>query len=97
VPLATWLLRDLEGFVNQGLLADSAPIGQYLEPRRLRQVWTKFRKQRDMRSCRQIWRLLNLAVWHEIHWPSGLLGDLAEAGPPATRVDDPTADLFVEL
>ncbi len=95
VPLATWLERDLEAFVGAGLLADRAPIGRYLDLAIVRDVWKRFRKRRDMRSAKQIWRLLNLAVWHEIHWPSGLLDGLGEPGPGA-RWKDPAAGLFVE-
>ncbi len=95
VPLATWLERDLESFVGAGLLADRAPIGRYLDLATVREVWKRFRKRRDMRSAKQIWRLLNLAVWHEIHWPSGLLADLGEPGAGAAW-QDPAAGLFVE-
>ncbi len=95
VPLATWLERDLESFVNAGLLADHAPIGRYLDLGTVREVWKRFRRRRDMRSAKQIWRLLNLAVWHEIHWPSGLLEGLGEPGV-GSRWKDPAAGLFVE-
>ena len=93
VPLETWLLRDLQGFVDDGLLADSAPIGRYVDLGEVRTLWSRFRKHRDMRFCKQIWRLLNLAVWHEVHWPSGLLESLGE---PGTRTEDPGRGLFVE-
>ena len=100
VPLDTWLLRDLRSFVDDGLLADDAPIGRYVEPAATRALWKQFQRRRDSRSCKQIWRLLNLAVWHEIHWPSGLLDDLPERrstpllSQPEAR--DPYAELFVE-
>ena len=95
VPLATWLERDLSGFVADGLLAESAPIGRYLDLGTVRQAWKRFRRRRDNRSAKQIWRLLNLAVWHEIHWPSGLLEALDEPGFRAEG-RDPAGDLFVE-
>ena len=93
VPLETWLLRDLQGFVEDGLLADHAPIGRHLDLGEVRTLWRRFCKHRDMRFCKQIWRLLNLAVWHEIHWPSGLLEGLGE---PGARAADPAEGLFVE-
>jgi len=95
VPLATFLERDLQDFVESGLLADSAPLGRYLDLDTVRGVWRSFRRRRDMRSAKQIWRLLNLAVWHEIHWPSGLLPDMDEPGA-GWRGRNPAADLFVE-
>ncbi len=94
VPLATWLLRDLEGFVADGLLAESSPVSRYLDLATVRGVWQRFKKRRDMRSSKQIWRLLSFAVWHETHWPSGLLQHLGEPGQRTGR--DPAADLFVE-
>ncbi|MEM7585290.1 MAG: asparagine synthase C-terminal domain-containing protein, partial [Acidobacteriota bacterium] len=94
VPLETWLLRDLEATVEAGLLDDAAPIGRYLDQETVRVTWARFRRRRDMRSCRQIWRLLNLAVWHEIHWPSGRLGDFGEPG--GADASATFRDLFVE-
>lgn len=95
VPLATWLERDLEGFVSGALLAEAAPLGRYLDLGTVRDVWQRFRRRRDMRSAKQIWRLLNLAVWHEIHWPSGLLADLGEPGFRPLE-ENLAGDLFVE-
>ncbi len=95
VPLATWLERDLEGFVAGGLLDDAAPLGRYLDLGTVRAAWRRFRRRRDMRSAKQIWRLVNLAVWHEIHWPSGLLRGLEEPAAGLGR-PDPAAGLFVE-
>ena len=95
VPLATWLLRDLEGFVSAGLLAENSPVSRYLDLGTIQGVWRRFLRRRDMRSSKQIWRLLNFAIWHEIHWPSGLLEHLGDPGSrDAGR--DPAADLFVE-
>ncbi len=95
VPLTTWLERDLESFVHDGLLAEQAPLGRYLDLGTVRDVWQRFRRRRDMRSAKQIWRLLNFAVWHEIHWPSGLLEDLGEPGFMPLG-ENPAGDLFVE-
>ncbi len=95
VPLATWLERDLGDFVRDGLLADGAPVGRYLDPGTVRDLWRRFRRRRDMRSAKQIWRLLNLAVWHEIHWPSGLATDLREPGYRPLE-ENLAGDLFVE-
>ncbi len=94
VPLETWLLRDLEAPVQAGLLDDRAPIAAYLDLNTVKNTWARFRQRRDMRSCKQIWRLLNLAVWHEIHWPTGHLGHLGQPGNPSAG--NPAADLFVE-
>ena len=41
----------------------------------------------------QLWRLLNLAVWLELHWPTGRLEDLDDAA----GIGDPTEALFVEV
>ncbi len=95
VPLATWLLRDLEPQVTAGLLSERSPLGRYLDLEAVRGLWHRFRKRRDTRFCKQIWRLLNLAVWHEIHWPTGLWPELAEAGTRDPE-RDPAAGLFVE-
>jgi len=89
VPLDTWLLRDLGPLVERALLDPGAPVARHLEPAAVRSLWHGFRRRRDGRPALQLWRLLNLAVWHELHWPSGLLDDEDEA-------TDPMAELFME-
>ena len=97
VPLETWLLRDLEDAVTNGLLAGNAPVSKFLDLGSVRRTWHRFKIRRDMRSSKQIWRLLNLAVWHDIHWPSGWLEELPSLAPKAYgTAADPTNELFVE-
>ena len=88
MPLDTWLLRDLRALVEDALLSPEAPLGRYLDLAVVRSLWTRFHKRRDTRPGRQLWRLVNLAVWHEIHWPSGRLADVPGS--------DAIGELFVE-
>ncbi len=80
VPLATWLRGDLSSFVRRALLAPEAAIHELIEPSALTELHRGFEaRPDDDLLARQLWRLLNLAVWLELHWPSGQLPELADA------------------
>lgn len=80
VPLGTWLRGDLAPLVQSALLADGAAIFEVLEPSAVRALHHRFSAQPgDDLLARQLWRILNLAVWLELHWPSGQLPAIAEA------------------
>ena len=71
VPLRRWLLRDLAEEARRLLLDDGAPLGAYVDLAVVRSMWALLSRQHDELVARQLWLLLNLAVWHEQHWPSG--------------------------
>ena len=80
VPLGTWLRGELSSFVRQALLAPDAAISELIEPSAVAELHRSFETHPDDDLlARQLWRLLNLAVWLELHWPSGRLPELAEA------------------
>jgi asparagine synthase (glutamine-hydrolysing) len=70
VPLRRWLLNDLAADAEALLLRDGAPLRAYLDLEPVREMWAVLRRRRDELVERQLWLLLNLAVWHEQHWPS---------------------------
>lgn len=71
VPVRRWLLRDLSDTVDRLLLADSAPLASLLNRDAVRAAWARIRRSDAPLLARQLWMLLNFAVWHELHWPSG--------------------------
>ena len=68
VPVRKWMLGQLSPLVDSLLLASDAPIGRYLELNDVRGLWRRLTTTRDGQLARQLWTVLNLAVWHEIHW-----------------------------
>lgn len=76
VPLATWLKRDLARVVQTLLLSPEAPVGELVEPAGIHRLWNDLTTRDDERAAFGIWRLLNLAVWQELHWPTGVADDL---------------------
>lgn len=93
VPLDTWFARDLAVLVERALLDPQAALGRYLEPGAVAAMWKRYHRQPNSRRGLQIWRLINLAVWHEMHWPEGLFSALgAEDEDP----EEAMATLFVE-
>jgi asparagine synthase (glutamine-hydrolysing) len=71
VPLRRWLLNDLAADADALLLSDQAPIRGVLDLEPVRAMWGVLRRRPDELVARQLWLLLNLAIWHEQHWPSG--------------------------
>jgi asparagine synthase (glutamine-hydrolysing) len=67
VPVRRWMLGGLHPFVHDLLLADRAAVHEYLEPKRLRGMWRRLTTRDDRQLARQMWLLLNLAVWHRQH------------------------------
>ena len=68
VPIKQWLLGELRPLVNDLLLSSGARIHTYLRADTVRTAWTRLNRQRDNQLARQLWLLLNLALWHEQHW-----------------------------
>ena len=55
-------------------------------------MWTRFEARRDERLAFQLWRLLNLAIWLELHWPAGRLDELRRG----STASDPVEAVFFE-
>lgn len=79
VPLGEWLEKDLRPVVDHLLLDEGSTLGRWIDPAAIRALWRRHGKQRDERLAFQLWRLLNLALWLELHWPSGRLEEAAAA------------------
>jgi asparagine synthase (glutamine-hydrolysing) len=79
VPLADWLMQDLRAVVEVLVLAEDSPLYRWLEHDAVAELWSRFETGRDERLAFQLWRLLNLAVWLELHWPTGRLEELQRA------------------
>jgi asparagine synthetase B (glutamine-hydrolysing) len=92
VPLADWLTQDLREVVEVLLLAEGSPLYRWLEHDAVAELWSRFETGRDERLAFQLWRLLNLAVWLELHWPTGRLEELQRA--PAASA--PAEAVFLE-
>ena len=93
VPLDTWFRRDLGPLVEKALLSSDADLAQFLDTEAIAKMWKDYLDQPTTRRGLQMWRLTNLAVWHELHWPSGVFRSLgAEEEDPEAAM----ADLFVE-
>jgi asparagine synthase (glutamine-hydrolysing) len=93
VPLDTWFERDLRTLVEKALLDPRAALARHLQPGAVASMWQRYRKEPNSRRGLQLWRLVNLAVWHEMHWPEGLFAALgAEDEDPEVAM----ATLFVE-
>lgn len=68
VPIRQWLLGSLYPLVNQLLLSPGARLHTYVRPDFIRTAWTRLKVRQDNHLARQLWLLLNLAVWYEQHW-----------------------------
>ena len=80
VPVRKWMLGDLVDLAERLLLRPDAPIGACVDLPTVRRLWTRLTATHDLQLARQVWVLLNLAVWHDIHWGWGRrCGDMASA------------------
>ena len=70
VPIRRWLMGDLAPLVTELLLMPAAAIHHYLDADAVRDLWRHFLQRPDHQLARQVWILLNFAVWHEQHWPA---------------------------
>jgi asparagine synthase (glutamine-hydrolysing) len=68
VPVRKWMLGDLSGTAEALLLRRDAPIGEWVDLETVRGLWRRLRAVNDTQLARQGWTLLNLAVWHDLHW-----------------------------
>ncbi|MFI5365822.1 MAG: asparagine synthase (glutamine-hydrolyzing) [Candidatus Binatia bacterium] len=69
VPIRRWLLADLAPLVTQLLVTPGAPVHRYLDPQFVQTCWKRLQERDDHQLARQLWTLLNFAVWHDQHWP----------------------------
>ena len=77
VPLRRWLQHDLAADVRALLLDAGAPLRALIDLEPVRARWASLQRRDDDLIARQLWLLLNLAVWHEQHWPSGRVEPVA--------------------
>jgi asparagine synthase (glutamine-hydrolysing) len=83
VPVRKWMLGDLAGVVESLLLRRDAPIGGYVDLETVRGLWRRLATANDSQLARQLWTLLNLAVWQELHWGASSERLGARAARPA--------------
>ncbi len=96
VPLDGWLQDDLRPAVERLLLAQDSPVGRWVEVATVRALWRAYQARPSSRTGFQLWRLLNLALWLDMHWPGGPLQELLQAEPdgdPIDRVFVPAAEV----
>jgi len=86
VPLDRWLRDDLRELSGQLLFGPKSPVSDFFDADQLRSRWNVFDRRPDRRTGLQLWRILNFAVWHEIHWPSDRNEPLLS--PPTSRSND---------
>jgi asparagine synthase (glutamine-hydrolysing) len=70
VPIRRWLLGTLSALSGDLLLSDGAAIHEYLDPGAVRALWKRVQAHDDTQSARQLWLLLNLAVWQAQQRPA---------------------------
>lgn len=96
VPLAAWMNGRLRPLVDDLLLDADAPLGRWLHTGAVHGLWRRLQTLGDgpenSRVAFQLWRLLNLAVWHELHWPSGRLDGIDSEPGSAAAIEE----VFVE-
>ena len=63
----------------------ASPLHALVDSGALERLWTRVLTRADGRSTFEAWRLLNLGVWHELHWPTGLMAPYVEN---SASVDD---------
>jgi asparagine synthase (glutamine-hydrolysing) len=68
VPIQRWMLGGLAGVAQELLLAPGAAIHRYLQPAALHALWQRLQGRNDAQLARQLWTLLNLAIWHDQLW-----------------------------
>lgn len=93
VPLVRWLTRDLRPIVDRLLLGREPTITELVRGETVSAIWRRVERSEDGRAARQMWRLLNLAVWQDMHWPSAGMGEICSSGdepeePMRARVKD---------
>lgn len=71
VPIDTWLRGPFKTAAEDLLLAPDAGHFDYLDIAFVRGLWADFLRRPDRLLARQLWLLLNLAVWWDSHWPTG--------------------------
>ncbi|MCP4204174.1 MAG: hypothetical protein GY769_19845 [bacterium] len=86
VPTRRWLSRDLAAQVEQLVLAEGAQIASYLGSGYVRGLWQRLQGKPNARLDAQSWRILNFAVWHEIHW--------ARSDSPRDGLHQPSQELL---
>jgi asparagine synthase (glutamine-hydrolysing) len=68
VPVRKWMLNDVRELVESLLLAPGAAIGSHLDLAVVGRLWRRLVAHNDGQLARQLWTLLNLAVWRETQW-----------------------------
>ncbi len=81
VPTRRWLLHELSPLVRDLLLAPQSGAGRFLDSTQVRELWGRLDRRPDHHVARQMWTILNFAVWYEQHWPDRSLA--ADAVPAA--------------
>lgn len=69
VPIRSWLLGELAPLAQDLLVTPGAALGEYVNRSRVQALWRRLRERDDPQVARQIWVLLNFAIWHDQHWP----------------------------
>ena len=87
MPLNDWYRGHLEPAVDSFILSDSSPLTEWLDRPAVDSLWRGNQKERSDRSQLQVWRLLNLAVWLELHWPRGLLEETGSSSELTRSLD----------
>lgn len=63
VPIGTWLRQDLAECAREVFCTSQSRLFDYVEPSFVQALWTDFSKHHDHQATRQLWLLLNLAIW----------------------------------
>jgi len=71
VPVRKWMLHDLADVARDHLLRPGAPIEEWVSGAEVRRLWSRLSGSKDGQLARQMWTLLNLAVWLDVHWRAG--------------------------
>jgi asparagine synthase (glutamine-hydrolysing) len=86
VPVRKWMLHDLAGVAEQHLLRPGAPVEAWVNGAEVRRLWRGLAGSKDGQLARQMWTLLNLAVWLDVQWGAGA-GRAAAGGGACTPSD----------
>ena len=68
VPLRKWLKQDLTDCIHDLLLQSNSTLFDFIDQSFVRSLWVDFSNHQDQQVARQLWLLLNLAVWWKMHW-----------------------------